>query len=324
MYAAKLSRELRMALQPLVKFRQFCDARDATKSRNPDGQMLGKGDLFTWNRYADVVDQGFTLTETNTVPETSFSVTQGTLTVTELGNSIPYTGKLDDLSEHPVREIIHKVLKNDARKALDILSHAEFDLCNLRYVASSAGTSTSAVTLTTDGTATATNNITFRAGHARAIADSMKERNIPPYIGDDFVAVSWPATYRAFKTELESIHQYTEQGFKLIHNGEIGRYENIRFVEQTFIPKGGANDSTTWNARTGTADAWDGAASSDWIFFFGADTVAEGLLIPEEIRGKIPTDYGRSKGIMWYALSGFGLIQTAAAQSRIAKWDSAV
>ena len=39
---------------------------------------------------------------------------------------------------------------------------------------------------------------------------------------------------------------------------------------------------------------------------------------------KIPSDYGRSKGIAWYALEGFGQTQTAALQTRIVKWDSGV
>lgn len=46
MYSDKLSRELRMAVQPYCVFRQFCDAKDATKARNPQGGMLGKGDNF--------------------------------------------------------------------------------------------------------------------------------------------------------------------------------------------------------------------------------------------------------------------------------------
>jgi hypothetical protein len=29
------------------------------------------------------------------------------------------------------------------------------------------------------------------------------------------------------------------------------------------------------------------------------DTVTEGIVIPEEIRGKLPGDYGRSKGVAW-------------------------
>ena len=148
-------------------------------------------------------------------------------------------------------------------------------------------------------------------------------RENKPYVNDDYCAIGWPSTFRNFKQELEAIHQYTEAGFTLIHNGEIGRYENTRYVEQTHIPKGGAFDSTTWNAQTDTADAWDGA-DSDWIFFFGEDTVAEAIVIPEEMRGKIPSDYGRSKGIAWYALLGYGQTQTSAAESRICKWDSNV
>lgn len=323
MYADKLSEELRMAVQPAVKFRQFCDAKDATKARNPEGNMLGKGDTFHWNKYSDVADQGGTLTETNTMPESNFTISQGTLSVTEYGNSVPYTGKLDDLSEQPIRDIIHKVMKNDAKKSFDIDSHAQFNTCLLKVIPASAGTATDAVTLTTDGTATGTNNISLRAGHIRAIVDLMKERDIPPYISDDYMAISHPSTFRPFKNELEQIHQYTEQGFRLIHNGEIGRYENTRFIEQTNIPKGGAEDSTTWNASTRTADAWNSAVSS-WVFFFGEDTVAEGIVIPEEMRGKIPSDYGRSKGIAWYGLEGFGITHDVAAQSRIVKWDSAV
>jgi N4-gp56 family major capsid protein len=323
MYSDKLSRNLRMAVQPMVKFRQFCDAKDATKARNPEGNMLGKGDTFHWNVYSDVGTQGTTLTETSTMPETTFTITQGTLTVNEYGNSVPYTGKLDDLSEHPVREIIRKVLKNDAKKAYDIGAWTQFDTTPLRVVPADSGTSATAVTLTTNGTTTGTNNLALANTHVKAIVDLMKERNIPAYINDDYCAIAWPSAYRSFKDDLEAIHQYTEQGFQLIHNGEIGRYENCRFVEQTFIPKGGAADSTTHDPNTGTADAWD-QGLSDWVFFFGEDTVAEGIVIPEEMRGKIPSDYGRSKGIAWYGLQGFGLTQSAAAQARIVKWDSAV
>jgi len=39
--------------------------------------------------------------------------------------------------------------------------------------------------------------------------------------------------------------------------------------------------------------------------FFGADPVIEAVAVAEEIRAKIPEDYGRSKGVAWYALLGF-------------------
>ena len=56
----------------------------------PTGQ--GKGESFTWDIVGDVTVRGASsLTETNTMPETSFTITQGTLTITEAGNAIPYS-----------------------------------------------------------------------------------------------------------------------------------------------------------------------------------------------------------------------------------------
>lgn len=299
MYSDRLSKVLRTAVQPLVKFRQFADVKDAA------AQGKGKGDTFHWNVYGDAAAQGTVLVETTTMPETNFTITQGTMTITEYGNSVPYTGKLDDLSEHPVKEIINKVLRNDAKKAFDIAAHAQFDATPLRVVPT-AGTVTDAVTLTTNGTATLTNTVALGKGHVKAIVDLMKERNIPPYMGDDYIALAHPSTFRTLRNDVESVHQYVDKGFQMILNGEIGRYEGVRFVEQTNIAK-----ETFAQAK------------SNWCFFFGDDTVAEGIAIPEEMRGKIPTDYGRSRGIAWYYLGGFGIVHTAAAQARIVKWDSA-
>ena len=299
MYSDRLSKVLRYAVQPLVKFRQFADVKDAA------GQGKGKGDVYHWNVYSDVANQGAAIIETNTMPETNFTITQGTLTMTEHGNSVPYTGKLDDLSEHSVTEVIDKVLKNDAKKAFDIASEAQFDLTPLRVVPTS-GTATDSVALTTNGTATETNAVGMGKDHVKAIVDLMKERNIPPYMGDDYGCLGHPSTFRQLKNDLESVHQYTPEGFRMILNGEIGRYENARFFEQTNIAKSGF-----------------ASAKSNWAYYFGGDTVAEAIVIPEEMRGKIPSDYGRSRGIAWYYLGGFGIVHTAAAQARIVKWDSA-
>jgi len=297
MSAKNLSKKLRLAVQPLIKFRQLCDAKDASQ------QGKHKGSTYHWDVFSDVAAQGTTLTETTTMPETQFVITQGTLTIDEFGNSVPYTGKLDDLSELPVTNIINKVIKNDAKKAFDIAAEAQFSYTPLHICED--GSSTTAVNLMTASTNTDTASVEMGKGHVKAIRDVMVERNIPPYMGDDYIAISWPTTYRTFKNDLESIKQYTPEGFKMILNGEVGRYENIRFIEQTNIAK-------------------DGSTYSDWCYFMGDDTVAEAIAVPEEIRGKIPGDYGRSKGVAWYYLGGFGLIHTAQLQARIIRWGSTV
>jgi hypothetical protein len=225
------------------------------------------------------------------------------------------------LAKHQVAAIIDKTLKDDARKYFDIEAYLQFKNTPLR-VEPASGTSTTTINLDTTGTASVTNNVALGTGHIKAIVDTMKERNIPPYMADDYVGVSHPTTWRNLKNSLETIHQYTETGLAHIFNGEIGRYESCRFIEQTFIPKGGAANATTYDPWSGIGQAWANGLSS-WAFILGGDTVTEAVCIPEEIRAKIPGDFGRSRGIAWYYLGGFGIVHTDAVNARIAMWDSA-
>jgi N4-gp56 family major capsid protein len=294
MWSPNLSRKLRTALQPMVRFRQFCDAKEAFG--------LGIGQAFNWNIYSDVQQAGAALVENQTMPETNFVITQNSLTITEYGNSVPFTKKLDDLSEQPVTEIIHKVLKNDARKVLDIAANVQFNASPVRVWASS----TSSLTVNTNGTVSGTNSV-LTSTLVKAVADYMAEQNIPAFDGVNYMAIFRPTPLRPFKNNLEGINQYTPEGWHVIMNGEKGRYEGIRFIEQTNVP---------------VVAFPSGSTVTDRGYFFGSDTVVEAFAIPEEIRGKIPTDYGRSRGIAWYAELGFGIAHTEVPGTRILVWDS--
>jgi hypothetical protein len=296
LYSDELSDVLREKVQPRTKFRQLCDAHDGAE------KGLHRGANFYWDVYSDVSQQGRRLSETSPIPETGFTVSQKSLTIYEAGNSVPYTGLLTNLAKHDVAAIIDKTLKNDARKYFDIESYLQFDRTVLRC-GPTGGTSTTAITLDTNGTCSTTNNVAMGTGHVKAVVDTMKERNIPPFpqMGDDYGCITHVSTLRPFKNSLEALHQYTEAGLTFIFNGECGRYEGVRFIEQNFIPKGGAADTTTFDPWSQTADAWNNGLSS-WAYFFGGDTVTEAIVIPEEIRAKLPGDYGRSRGIAWYYL----------------------
>ena len=312
-YSLNLSDELRQAVQPSTKFRQFCDVKDATQ------QGKKKGDIFTWDVVGNISRGDRALLETNTVGEGNFTISQATLTISERGMSVPYSGKLEALSKFEVKTPVMRALKNDASKDLDALAFTQFKRTLLRAVLD-----TSSTTFTENGTATAVASIALTTFGVKDIRDFMAERNIPAYVNDDYYAIARPAALRTLKNNLENLHQYTETGLKMIMNGEIGRYEMVRFVEQTNIPRGGAADSATFNAFTGTADAWNVAGGSrDWVFFFGEDTVAEAIAVPEEVRAKIPSDYGRSKGVAWYYLGNFGLVHEQASETRVVMVDSA-
>ena len=314
-----LSKELREAVAATCKFRQFCDVRDAF------GKVSRSGQTFTWDTVPTLSRASRALQETNTIGQGQHTILQGTLTMNERGFSVPYTEALESMAMIGVRQPIMKVLKQDAMFDLDALVHQQFNLTPLRAAATASADS---VTLTTNSTATLTNSVALSTTNIKSIVDTMKGRNIPRFQNDDYYAIGRPLGMRGFKNTLETLSQYTESGFEQIMNGEIGRsYENVRFVEQTNIPAGGAADSTTFDPFTDTGDAWNTATpagSGDWMFFFGEDTVCEALVTPEEIRAKIPDDFGRSKGIAWYFLGGYGITHTNVAQTRIVKWDSAV
>lgn len=295
--SAKLSKVLRHAVKPMTKFRQLTQPEDAVGKN--------KGNKFQWDVFSRAVTKGAALSETAAMPETNFVITQGELIINEYGNSVPYTGKLDNLSELPVKAIIQNVMKTDCSETLDDAAYAQFNATPL-VVSPTGGTSTTAVTLVTNGTPTIINNVALGKDHVKAISDIMKERNIPTYMGNDYVAVGRPTAFRQLKNDLEELHKYVNDGFTMILAGEIGRYEGVRFVEQTNI----------------AAEAWSNGKSSQ-VHFMGADRVAEGIAIPEEVRGKIPTDYGRSMGVAWYYLGGFGIVHSDATQARIVKWGSA-
>ena len=255
-----LSNELREAVQPLSRFTQFCDTEEAIGKNN--------GDVYTWNVHGDTADDCpiAGLDENAKVPETGYATSQGTVTLREFGIAVPFSKKYDDLSEQPVKAIIHKTLKNSAARTEDRVAHAQFDASLLTATGGGSG----AVTVQEDGTFSGA-AVVMTTAHVKTIADTMQERNIPVFDGENYAAIMRPTTLRPVLNELESIHQYTDGGWTRIMNGEKGKYEGIRFTTQTNIPTAGY----------GAGDA---------AFFFGSDTVTQVVTCPMELRGKIPDD----------------------------------
>lgn len=81
-YSQGLSDELRMALLPMWRFRQFANAKDATM------QGLRQGDTYHWDIVGTLARANRSLNETNTMPESNFTITQGTLSVLERGVAV--------------------------------------------------------------------------------------------------------------------------------------------------------------------------------------------------------------------------------------------
>jgi N4-gp56 family major capsid protein len=289
----ELSDILRYAAQPLSRFRNLCDVRDASE------QGLHKGEKYNWNVYLNIdhgTDEKYydgAIKEEETMPESKFKIIQGELMIGERGHSVPYTGKFDNLARHPVSEIIDKILKFDLKIAMDKAAFAAFT----QTLLCARITDTGALEVTETGiTGVPAPNKPLDRKTLHKIVLLMKERNIQPATGDDYYAIAWPGQFEQIKFDLEDVKQYTPTGYGQIQAGEIGRYNNVRFIEQTNVAK--------------KVKAAHDAVENEWIYFLGSDTVAEAISVSEEVRGKISVDYGRDKGVAWYALNGFGNVKS--------------
>jgi hypothetical protein len=90
----------------------------------------------------------------------------------------------------------------------------------------------------------------------------------------------------------EDWHKYTDPSAK--YNGEVGKIENIRFIE--------INNSGALNNSIGS-----GGVLGEGVIF-GSDAVAMAVALDPELRAGIPQDFGRSQAVAWYAIADFGLV----------------
>lgn len=293
MYSPRLSKKLRYQAQPLMKFRQFCDIKES----------FGKsqGDTDNWEKIANISTQGGTLVETSTIPEHQWTNTKGTLSLTEYGNAIPLTRKVSELAEFEIEDIIKKTLRNDMAKVTDSACYVQFQACKIKYV----GSTTATYNIYTNGTATQTASTSLIAYHVKNMVDYLRGTlHAPPYDDDgNYVFVGSTTTIRQIHDALESTAAYTTWPL----NGEVGRYYDVRFVRDT-----GSSDTTIGSSNV-TGEG----------FMFGSETVMEAIAVPEEIIAKVPTDYGRSKGIAWYTIMGFKIMWEGDPDNRIVHWTSA-
>jgi len=277
-----LSQRLRSVAQPLFRGRQFVDAKEAIG--------MNRGDTFLFDKNKNVDNQGGTLIETNTIPETQFQTVQGTVVITEYGNSIPYTGKVENLVQFQLEPIIEQKLRDDMVKVLESACMAQFVAGEFVAVM----TATNSVIITTNGTATASANANLTSVNVRSVVDFMVKKLIPTYDGRNYICVAGVGALSGLHADSGTggwvdISKYTVEFAQNIFAGEIGEFYNTRFVRETGYLSNAIGSSTAFGQAV----------------FFGADSVYEAVAQPEQIRTKIPQDFGRDQGLAWYALLGF-------------------
>lgn len=263
--------------------------------RPVEGFGKKQGENVTLTRISNIAEPtSANLIEGERIPEDTFVVTTTSITVKEIGRSVPFTSFAQDLSFFDIENPIQNKLIDQMRLVLDTKASVAFKAGLIKYTP----TGFSSETVTTNGTPGAQATENMNVYHCEEIRDYMFDTlNVPPADGEDYVGIFRTLGMRGIKRDpaWETWHKYTDPQAK--YNAEVGRLENIRFIE--------TNHSTALGKIGASSVLGEGVV-------FGQDAVAMAEVLTPEMRAGIPQDFGRSKAVAWYGILEFGVIWTTA------------
>lgn len=279
-----MSMKLREAAIAETKFMQFTDVEP--------GYGKKKGESVTITRISNIEQpEDGRILELERIPEDNMTITTTQITVSEWGRAVPYTSLADDLSEFDISNKIQSKLKDQMRLTMDKAAADAFKSTPVKAVADGVGS----IVFSTNGVPAAVAAANLNVFHIERIRDFMHATlNVPAFSGDDYIGIVSTKAKRGIMDDpkWEPWHRYTDPQAK--YNSEIGRMENIRFIE--------SNNTVSLDHSIGA-----GGVAGEAVFF-GADAVAIAIAEDPELRAKVPEDYGRQKGVAWYGILEFGLV----------------
>jgi N4-gp56 family major capsid protein len=267
-----------------------------------DGYGRKMGDTVTLTRIATISEPtSANLTEGNRIPEDTYSISTTSVTVVEIGRSVPFTSFAEDLTFFDLENGIQRRLRDQMGLVMDTKAATAFKTAQVKYIP----TGLAAGTFDTDGTASTSATANWNVFHVEEIRDYLFDTlQTPTWEGDDYIAIFRTLGLRGIKRDpaWEEWHKYTDPQAKF--NNEIGRIENVRHIE--------TNHNNALGKQGTNSVLGEGVV-------FGADAVVMAEVLTPELRAEIKGDFGRARAVAWYGILEFGIIwdTSNAGQARI-------
>lgn len=282
----KMSEKLRHAAIVDTKFMQFV--------RPEPGYGKKMGESITITRVSNLTEPADgRISEQNRIPEDELTLTTTAITVVEWGRSVPYTSLSEDLGKFNINNIIQRELRKQMTLVLDRAAADAFTSSDVKVKFIPDGIASGV--FDTDGVASTQATVNLNVFHVEQIRDFMfSDLAIPHWSGDDYVALVSTKAKRGLMSDpaWEQWFRYTDPSNKF--NSEIGRLENIRFVEIA-------------NQNALSKSLGLGGVLGEGVFF-GEDAVVMVSAEDPELRAAIPQDFGRARAVAWYGIMEFGVV----------------
>ena len=220
--------EFNLRSEPM--FRKFADKRPV--------DVTNPGNTVVFQVYTDLTRITSALTQTEDPDAVTMNNTNKVnVTVNEYGNAVITTERLALESLSAIDPAVADMLSFNMRDSLDALVWAKLTaLATGRYTGTSSADET---TLNGVDTSASTTNTKITAALARQGVAKLRGSSVQPRDGGFYTALIHPDVSYDLRSEAQSSgsavwqlpHTYTEAGVGNLWNGEIGIFDQIRYIE---------------------------------------------------------------------------------------------
>ena len=289
------SKEIEFKAMPILRFLQF--ARQKTELGTQPGLKIA---MMTYNN----LKRGGALTEGVRMGTQALSSTMKHITVGERGNAVAVSELALKTAFTDIMADATTLLARDVAITLDVELRDTLLNGVTNTIYGRAGKTDEKVT----SRAALTDTKTLSVATIKDAVEILATANAPKFGGNYYVCFVHPHQSRELRDDSAWVEASKYGAPEQLFNGEIGRIDDVRFIETTIMPNGVApegDEAYTPELRTGEegnqVDVYQAV-------LFGEDTFGYAVGLPVELRDNGVTDFGREHAIGWYAIWGCGVL----------------
>lgn len=291
------SKEIQFKAMPILRFLQF--ARQKTELGTEPGLSIA---MMTYNN----LKRGGNLTEGVRMTPQALSSTMKHIAVGERGNAVSVSELSLKTSFTDIMADATTLLARDVAITLDVELRDTVIAGVTNTIYGRAGKTDAKVASRAEITATKTLSVATIKDAVEILATA----NAPKFEGNYYVAFVHPHQSRELRDDNAWIEASKYGAPEQLFNGEIGRIDDVRFIETTIMPNGTAPEGDEAFAP----ELAEGAGTTPNLVdvyqavVFGEDTYGYAIGLPVELRDNGVTDFGREHALAWYAIWGCGVL----------------
>ena len=284
------------ALRSELLFDQAADVQPVQQA------MPGTGVTFTI--FSDIAAATSTLNEVTDVTPTALSDSQVTVTLNEYGNAVVTTAKLRGTAFLDVDSAAANIIGYNAGDSIDqVVREVLAGGTNVVYATGGTTTPTSRESVSTDDI--------LSADDVRKVTAQLRAANVATFDGS-YLGYIHPDVSYDFRSATDAAAWRTPANYvnpEGIYNGEIGKFESVRFIETPRAKK--FENASNGTSTTGSIDVYA-------THIMGRQALAKAYsvqdgngAVPKIVRGNVTDILMRLQPLGWYWLGGYGRFREA-------------